>query len=41
MEHLIIWTLVALLLFMCFGALYGAGSFIAATLRNVFRTPRD
>ncbi|SIQ11086.1 hypothetical protein [Marinobacterium stanieri] len=41
MEHLIIWSLVALLLFMGFGALYGAGSFIGAALRSVFRNPRD
>mgnify|MGYP001773785271 CR=1 FL=1 len=41
MAHLIIWTLVALLLFMCFGALYGVGSLIGTALRNVFGKPQD
>lgn len=39
METLLIWALFALLALMFLGAIYGAGSFLAACLSSPFRKP--
>lgn len=41
MGNLIIWALFSMVIFMCFGALYGAGSLSGSVLRSLDKKIRD